>query len=582
MLKMWLFTACIVVMVTLEPTSAWYTDIVRILEHFKGEKAFDRTWSEFRAGFGSFTHNYWRGLDEISDLSQTGQYYLRVDMQAKGNQNYYYAEYRTFRVAGASDGFRLTIGNYSGNAGDGLGSLNGMKFTTKDRDNDKRSGYNCAKQFCGGFWYNDCAWALPTGIVSGPDAGFTWLKLPGVENKQLLWIRLSLVASKLVIVQQHRNGVRFFDKTWSEFRSEFGAITGNYWIGNDRLHELTKNGDYYLWVDIISNDNLYWAEYKKFIVAGPEDGYRLTIGEYRGNAGDGLYYVDGMKFTTKDQDNDKRTTQNCADVTKGGFWYNDCAYAPLNGERHSDGTGFFWTGLGKTNKKLTFSRMTLVAFEPCSDGPCKNNGECVANGSGYTCVCAPGWTGDDCTTEYSACSSDPCQNSGTCLPDGNDFLCQCSLGFAGDLCEMTVTQCKAVAPEERINCGWGGVTNAECNERSCCYDTTYNDRPYCFYETSSCANVPFKKRADCGWEGITYAQCLGRGCCFDDEGNNPGAICYRKASDRCINVREEDRLQQGDEYIDPNRCLANGWCYDTTFKPNCFTPKESTDITIQD
>ena len=77
-----------------------------------------------------------------------------------------YLSYHHFRVGPASDDYRLSISGFSGNTTHPIihtYSANGMKFTTRDRDNDKWR-LNCAVDHvgnAGGWWYKDCSYIHP-------------------------------------------------------------------------------------------------------------------------------------------------------------------------------------------------------------------------------------------------------------------------------------------------------------------------------------------------------------------------------------------------------------------------------------
>ncbi|XP_031203747.1 trefoil factor 1 isoform X2 [Mastomys coucha] len=38
-----------------------------------------------------------------------------------------------------------------------------------------------------------------------------------------------------------------------------------------------------------------------------------------------------------------------------------------------------------------------------------------------------------------------------------------------------------MAPRERMNCGFPGVTPQQCKERGCCFDDTVRGFPWCFH-----------------------------------------------------------------------------------------------------
>ena len=149
--------------------------------------------------------NYWIGNDQLNLLTSGGQYRLRVDVQTRANCQWYWAEYSTFRVGSEATRYRLTIGGYSGTAGDAMtstswGNLNGMMFTTLDSENDNCYDCNCAVTPSagypcgGGFWYNSCGDALinTPSNCTGPLSGFQWRVLPTADTK-LLYTRLALI-----------------------------------------------------------------------------------------------------------------------------------------------------------------------------------------------------------------------------------------------------------------------------------------------------------------------------------------------------------------------------------------------------
>lgn len=69
--------------------------------------------------------------------------------------------------------------------------------------------------------------------------------------------------------------------------------------------------------------------------------------------GDSLSYHNGMKYTTKDEDNDK-SQWNCATIEKGAWWYNAFYYSHLNGQYANSAAvgGQYLIGLnsGRTTK----------------------------------------------------------------------------------------------------------------------------------------------------------------------------------------------------------------------------------------
>ena len=119
-----------------------------------GSVDFYRYWTDYENGFGNLTGEFWLGLSKIHRLSKEGSNTLRVDLgDFEGNTRY--ANYSTFNVSDGSTEYILTVGGYSGTAGDSLTYHNGSRFSTRDNDNDVWSD-NCAQTHTAAWWYNKC------------------------------------------------------------------------------------------------------------------------------------------------------------------------------------------------------------------------------------------------------------------------------------------------------------------------------------------------------------------------------------------------------------------------------------------
>ena len=167
-----------------------------IQRRIDGSVDFNRYWSEYEEGFGDLpvdnkdtTGEFWIGLRSLHCLTSQGRWELRIDYMLS-NKTKGYLSYHHFRVGPASGDYQLSISQFSGNTTDPItaSSLNGMKFTTRDRNNDKWSGDNCAVLAhggnAGGWWYNACSLIYPNqynrNIIR---LNGQWLAVRSIETK---------------------------------------------------------------------------------------------------------------------------------------------------------------------------------------------------------------------------------------------------------------------------------------------------------------------------------------------------------------------------------------------------------------
>lgn len=120
----------------------------------QSKQDFNRSWTDYRKGFGSVEKEFWLGNDVIYALTNQELVSLRIDLESFEDEKRY-AEYSSFRVDNQDGRYQLHLGDYNGSAADSLGRSREMNFSTYDSDNDLWSGH-CALRFQGGWWYNSC------------------------------------------------------------------------------------------------------------------------------------------------------------------------------------------------------------------------------------------------------------------------------------------------------------------------------------------------------------------------------------------------------------------------------------------
>ena len=143
-----------------------------------------KMWEDYAAGFGDLHGEHWLGNRYLHLLTTSKHYRLFVDLEDWAGVKKH-ATYSHFLVEDEELQFRLTLGTYSGNAGDAMGLDNGHAFSTIDRDNDgMEHTHRATLSGGGGWWYGPSSYARLNNPYSQRDlvpawSGITWYQWHG-------------------------------------------------------------------------------------------------------------------------------------------------------------------------------------------------------------------------------------------------------------------------------------------------------------------------------------------------------------------------------------------------------------------
>uniref|UniRef100_A0A667ZDF1 Fibrinogen beta chain n=1 Tax=Myripristis murdjan TaxID=586833 RepID=A0A667ZDF1_9TELE len=171
-----------------------------------------------------------------------------------------------------------------------------------------------------------------------------------------------------LVIQNRLDGSVDFGRRWDDYRRGFGNIgfdvgkghcetPGEYWLGNDRISQITKMGPTELLIEMEDwTGTKVHAQYQQFTLQSETSNYILAVDAYSGTAGNAfmegsnelfgenrtMTIHNGMMFSTYDRDNDNWNpgdpSKQCSKEDGGGWWYNRCHSANPNGRYYIGGS----------------------------------------------------------------------------------------------------------------------------------------------------------------------------------------------------------------------------------------------------
>ncbi|XP_058119924.1 fibrinogen-like protein A [Anopheles ziemanni] len=166
------------------------------------------------------------------------------------------------------------------------------------------------------------------------------------------------------VIQYRFDGSVDFYRNWTEYRNGFGKFDGEFWLGLEYVHQITKNRPHELVVEVKDfHGNYAYSKYDEFEIGDESEKYALKkLGTHSGTAEDSINNHKNKKFTTFDRDNDETDNYNCAEIYHGAWWYDSCFQTHLNGRYRNtteDGSAMVWYFFENDWRELSYSRMMI-------------------------------------------------------------------------------------------------------------------------------------------------------------------------------------------------------------------------------
>ncbi|XP_028336981.1 angiopoietin-2 isoform X3 [Physeter macrocephalus] len=164
--------------------------------------------------------------------------------------------------------------------------------------------------------FRDCAEALKSGLTA---SGIYTLTFPNSTEEVKAYCDMETAGGGWTVIQRREDGSVDFQRTWKEYKVGFGNPSGEHWLGNEFVSQVTNQKRYVLKIHLKDwEGNEAYSLYDHFYLSSEELNYRIHLKGLTGTAGKiSSISQPGNDFSTKDADNDKCICK-CSQMLTGG------------------------------------------------------------------------------------------------------------------------------------------------------------------------------------------------------------------------------------------------------------------------
>ncbi|XP_054458281.1 angiopoietin-related protein 4-like [Anoplopoma fimbria] len=179
------------------------------------------------------------------------------------------------------------------------------------------------------------------------------------------------------VIQKRHDGSQNFNQLWESYKKGFGNLNGEFWLGLENIHSLSKQGQYVLKVELSdwAGEQQTEARYR-LQLEGEEKKFALHLEQDASSGAQEKIMTtkeSGVPFSTADRDNDLAADVNCAELLSGGWWFSSCGESNLNGRyprrpsmlrrQRSRKQEMFWSSTKGQNNS---AKATLLKIAPAT------------------------------------------------------------------------------------------------------------------------------------------------------------------------------------------------------------------------